>query len=1090
MSRRKQANPAKLGDTEVKMKVTNEDCSSSKVLDDSSDEKEYNVEEDDDSDASELREIDNGCLENEDFDEVSIMLNGRASSPSSSNRSSPTSCRSFTLSDVTDGDESYTVGATATNPYECNKCKRAFSRSSELSKHIQIHTDQLQFSCSYCRRLFKHKRSRDRHTKLHTGDKKYKCTQCESAFARSDHLKIHMKTHDNKKPHQCELCNRGYNTAAALASHQQHHVKKEVRCGSSASTATAVSTPSPGYLRCSQCSESFSKPEQLQNHQQSKHKSISAIINQNPSTPDKNLNVDQPKDESNMEFTKVACMYCGRDFPNMNQMYQHISADHSAIFLTHNLSYNPQISPSSKDSFQKTNLPSYACDLCTIKCETAQSLKEHFKNNHWKIGSNQSSESTPSGLQSRPTDLSRKRRVEESEENDKRKLEEKKTSPSSSSPYDSNDKPCICSYCYVQMPNFKSFLIHMESHVSLNASNSFIGYCPICGEPSRDSIEFSSHIFSHVVTDITGRCCHQCKKSFDQLEQLQKHHLEVHSQNVYKCTICGELFESEIAIKVHFNNRHCTECKHYRCNLCSQQYFHDKLTAELHVSMRHGNQLSSARPEHHRHIYGRTEMDSRMMYRTYQCPFCQKSFRDAYMQKYHILKEHESADGRKADNLLMDVCGLSTGSPSFSYRSLSSPTPLLPQENLQIDSKQIASHTCEICHRTDFTTEAELVSHMKIHQATHAKSKVGTVSLQCAYCNEHCKSRSDLENHMKGHQVSCGAITLADHKLTHCKIVSANTCTQCKTVLGDEQCYYSHQLQHNTSSTLSKSNSQMTLPANCVICCQTLQTDIEVKLHAKFHLRHLLQKEFICAICNKVCDSREISDKSNGASIAICKNCKSKNGIELEFLRVQQPRQEVEYNIHCRRAFDKATEGVKINQSLEEIDRLRCRLCRSILPSISKLQIHLIEHNFMGMGQFRCYICSSVFTTAAGLQAHIIGHGLGQSPYECVECKMKFFFETELENHRISHVLSSNAQVDEMSSSSSVFGEKVQNEKQYKVCCYCSGTFLDVCFAEHVENCCKVEIKTEIYNDDYENKDNCQNEGQNLEGIAKEENEG
>lgn len=447
----------------------------------------------------------------------------------------------------------------------------------------------------------------------------------------------------------------------------------------------------------------------------------------------------------------------------------------------------------------------------------------------------------------------------------------------------------------------------------------------------------------------------------------------------------------------------------------------------------------------------------------------------------------------------MDVCGLSTNSPGFSYRSISSPPPLPSQENLPIDTKPVGSHTCEACHRADFTTETELLSHMKIHQASHAKSKVGSVSLQCAYCNEHCKSRNDLENHMKGHQVSCGgkvkhkcnicdeifssAMTLADHKLTHCKIVSGNTCTQCKTVLSDEQCYYNHQLQHNTtSSTLSKSNTQMILPANCVICCQTLQTDIEVKLHAKFHLRHLFQKEFICGVCNKVCDSREICEKSNGTSIIVCKNCKTKNGVELDFLRIQQPRQDGEdlrYNIHCMRAFDKG----------EDIDGLRCKLCRSLLPSMAKLQIHLIEHNFMGMGQFRCYICSSVFTTAAGLQAHIVGHGLGQSPYECVECKMKFFFETELENHRISHVPSSNAHCDRISPTSSVYCEKVQNEK-YRVCCYCSGTFLEVCFAEHVENC-KIEIKTEALSDDYEKKDNFQNvDDQKLEENGEEVKEG
>lgn len=459
----------------------------------------------------------------------------------------------------------------------------------------------------------------------------------------------------------------------------------------------------------------------------------------------------------------------------------------------------------------------------------------------------------------------------------------------------------------------------------------------------------------------------------------------------------------------------------------------------------------------------------------------------------------------QAESLLMDACGLSTSSPSFSYRSLTSPTPLPPQENLdRIDSKAVGCHSCEICHRVDFTTEAELLSHMKIHQGAHAKSKVGSVSLQCAYCNEHCKSRSDLENHMKGHQVSCGgkvkhkcnicddifssAISLADHKLTHCKIVSGNTCTQCKTVLSDEQCYYSHQLQHNTSSTLSKSNSQMTLPANCVICCQTLQTDIEVKLHAKFHLRHLFQKEFICTVCNKVYDSRDICEKSNGTSVAVCKNCKSKNEVELDFLRaVQQPRQDAEdvnvrYNIHCVGTYDKNNGVIKANAAFEDVDSLKCRLCRSVLPSSSKLQIHLIEHNFMGIGQFRCYICSSVFTTAAGLQTHIIGHGLSQSPYECVECKIKFFFESELENHRIAHAAPSNTQVDDIN--------QTQNEKQYKICCYCSGAFLDVYFAEHVENCCKTDVKTEVCNDEYDKKDNCQIDNHSLEEVIKHEKEG
>lgn len=216
----------------------------------------------------------------------------------------------------------------------------------------------------------------------------------------------------------------------------------------------------------------------------------------------------------------MACMYCGKDFLNMNLMYHHINTDHSGIFVPQNSTYS-----NSKDASPK--LKTYPCDLCTMKFETSSALKDHLENIHWKLNVDYNATTSQ---QAKATDLSRKRKIDDVD--DKRNDATKRNSPSAAgSPYDANDKPCICSYCYAQMPNFKSFLVHMESHVSLSASN-FVGYCPICGEPGRDPIEFSSHIFSHIVSDVTGRCCHQCKKSFDQLEQLQKHNFEVHSQSL------------------------------------------------------------------------------------------------------------------------------------------------------------------------------------------------------------------------------------------------------------------------------------------------------------------------------------------------------------------------------------------------------------------------------------------------------------------------------------------------------------------------------------------------------------------------------
>lgn len=410
-----------------------------------------------------------------------------------------------------------------------------------------------------------------------------------------------------------------------------------------------------------------------------------------------------------------------------------------------------------------------------------------------------------------------------------------------------------------------------------------------------------------------------------------------------------------------------------------------------------------------------------------------------------------------------------------------------PDNNNKLKLK-INNYICEICNRSDITCESELVAHKKLH---HSKSKIGPVSLQCAYCSEHCKSRNDLENHMKTHQVSCGkgkhkcnicdeifssSITLADHKLTHCKIVSGNNCTQCKTVLVDEQCFYKHQLQHSSNSTIGKMNSHLSLPANCIVCCQTLQTDIEIKLHAKFHLRHLQQKDFLCGNCSKVfvghisTSTKQSNDKCAGNfTVSLCKECTGSNGANI-------PLDGKQLNKTNLKAYFENDDDMQSHLHMfNENMNLECHLCRNILPSSIKLQAHLIEHNFMGIGQFRCYVCSSVFTTATGLQSHIIGHGFNNRPYECTDCKMKFFFETELENHKYCHRLAAQ-QLDTYNNQNGldICYETNKPTNIYKICQYCSKSYHENVYNEHVDFCSNEKIKKEKPNTpdvDYENLD-------------------
>lgn len=85
---------------------------------------------------------------------------------------------------------------------------------------------------------------------------------------------------------------------------------------------------------------------------------------------------------------------------------------------------------------------------------------------------------------------------------------------------------------------------------------------------------------------------------------------------------------------------------------------------------------------------------------------------------------------------------------------------------------------------------------------------------------------------------------------------------------------------------------------------------------------------------------------------------------------------------------------------------IQCNLCKKLLPTLVKLEEHLIEHTFNGCEErgFICYICSSVFTSVTGLHGHMHQeHGGNAKPYDCNLCNQKFFFRAELDNHMVDH---------------------------------------------------------------------------------------
>ncbi|XP_076260817.1 uncharacterized protein LOC143196830 isoform X1 [Rhynchophorus ferrugineus] len=429
-------------------------------------------------------------------------------------------------------------------------------------------------------------------------------------------------------------------------------------------------------------------------------------------------------------------------------------------------------------------------------------------------------------------------------------------------------------------------------------------------------------------------CCYERLPSFKSF----LFHMEAHvpSSKLDACLQCGEQLSNNMNFASHFFKHTMTQLSNYLCCCHCNKYFENTETLQHHLNKEHIVNL-------------------------YKCTMCDQIFDNmnsvkAHLNIAHVSKRiHFQCNLCSTTNIFHDKISAEIHFSKFHSDKLS----LQPFNNLLVFQSQSETFT---------TISKDKNPEEIIHEPSGYGS--GSTNFQCIYCKEYCKTRNDLQLHLRSHRISdksrhkcniCDEIfqtssELANHKLIHCKIVDGNICVECKTILVDEQSFFKHQMKHNDASKPS-TKLNLILPSICIICGQTLQSDKEIELHAKFHLKFLSeQAQTPSTSGSPYSDKNMIHNEQN--------NC-----------------------------------TIPLDVSME----LQCYLCKKAFSSKEHLQVHLIEHNFFGINQFSCYVCSSVFTGAGGLQSHLCEHNLTEKPYQCSQCSAGFFFRAELDNHRYLH---------------------------------------------------------------------------------------
>ncbi|KAK2152612.1 hypothetical protein LSH36_323g03140 [Paralvinella palmiformis] len=929
----------------------------------------------------------------------------------------------------------------------CPQCGDKCYSMEELQAHLQTHNEEMAMaqdktvmSCPYCAEMFVEVEVLEMHIEqTHTIESINKCPICAMCFLDNEDLTLHLKSHETaailkdakmasfrqkKGQHHsdvkqmedeslkldCPYCIRkGFSTLGMLNVHIR----------------TMHTGVTDHLFSCHICNIGFASSGKLTEHMQKDHPGL--VI-----------------DQEELEI-KFPCDYCTLEFNSVDSLRHHKVKIHKIT-----------------DTIPKPVDVVY-CSQCTMSFPHIYALAEHMHNVHGYNNNKSSPLGSPTKSQSPNSKSSPEALCHPGRD-------AKHLSLGSA-----QNETYICDHCNSTYHSLNSYQVHLKKHIDLSKymctecqaeftseeqleNHMFVHYlvlvtqygCTSCLKLFNKPDELQKHLIDIHAHHLYR--CSLCKEVFDSKVNIQVHFAIKHSNEckLYKCSHCGSVFRSEMEWQLHVRVYHLGISKPYRCLFCKDS-FTSETELQSHINT-HKKQFTCPLCDEAFHV---------------------EYLLDKHMQTNHSPEGTTKVNNTviKTEPGVSILDGL-----QYSATSMSSPSMTKANSSCKTSSSGRRSpkaltatpptqcgngvlnlkngdlvHKCEICD-VIFSDEGTLQKHrvhdhsmspemqLVIQKSEQAKATQRALlnasaktnhhgnsekfSQLCVYCNQTFKTKGELEKHMKTHitpsnqkcnicdEIFPSASILAEHKLTHCKVVKGNTCVMCKIPMKSEEQFYNHSQQHGFQGT----NMQ------CVVCRQTLASMLELQMHARHHFQNPSDC-YTCCVCTKSFSSKEnLISKLNtsGRTYYVCKPCyhgevpsaldhrcpqcniKFENKMQMEMHVLQH--QKTFQCIKCQQSF--ATEyEIQLHVAthvMQEGNIHECKICNKIFESPAKLQCHLIEHTFEKT-EMKCYICGLMFTQASSIQVHVLEHGVGARQYSCTQCPQKFFFSAELQNHMYSH---------------------------------------------------------------------------------------